>query len=121
MSSGMMLPYREEHMEIDQLVYVGLNGRVFAIDRQSGRTIWEWESPKPRRGFVSLMLDGDRILAGLGGYLYCLNAATGRELWQNPLTGYGLGIFSFASARGQSNPAAVVQQEADDEAARQST
>jgi len=105
-------------MRIDELIFVGLNGTVLAMDRQNGRAIWEWQSPKPSRGFVSLMLDGDRIMAGLGGYLYCLDAATGKLLWQNPLTGYGLGICSFVSVRGQSHAFGAAQQETDDEAAR---
>ena len=103
-------------MAIDQLIFVALNGRVVAVDRERGRIVWNWQSPKPRRGFVSIMLDGDRVVAGLGGYLYCLDAATGRMLWQNPLTGFGLGMFSLASVRGvsQTNEIAAM---ADEQAA----
>jgi PQQ-like domain len=102
-------------MNINDLVFAGLNGRVVALDRARGRIVWQWRSPKPTRGFVTLMLDGDRLLAGLGGYLYCLDPATGRLLWENPLTGFGLGIFSFASVRGSTHPAGAAQQAADDE------
>ena len=102
-------------MRIDEMAFVGLNGRVLGVDRETGRLVWEWRSPKPRSGFVSVMLDGDRLLVGISGYLYCLEAETGAQLWANPLTGYGLGILSFASVRGrtQSNDAAQIQAELD--------
>ena len=108
-------------MDIDQLIFVGLNGRVVAIDRERGRMIWQWQSPKPRRGFVAIMLDGDRVVAGLGGYLYCLEAATGRMLWENPLTGFGLGMFSLASVRGCSQSSEAAQALADEETANSSS
>jgi outer membrane protein assembly factor BamB len=105
-------------MGIEQLIFVGLNGRVMAMDRDTGRLAWEWQSPKPKRGFVTVMLDGDRLVVGLGGYLYCLDAGTGRVFWQNPLTGYGLGMFSFASVRGHSlGSEAAAQAQADEESA----
>lgn len=112
-------------MAIDQLIFVGLNGRVVAVDRERGRVIWNWHSPKPRRGFVSIMLDGDRVVAGLGGYLYCLDAETGRMLWENPLTGFGLGMFSLASVRGSSRsdeiPAMADEQSASADSAPPAT
>jgi outer membrane protein assembly factor BamB len=108
-------------MRIDEMVFIGLNGRVLGMDRETGRLVWEWRSPKPRSGFVSVMLDGDRLLAGLSGYLYCLEAETGAQLWANPLTGYGLGIFSFASVRGQAPVNMIAQLAADEEARRSST
>ena len=108
---------QEDRVNIDQLIFVGLNGRVVAIDPERGRMIWQWQSPKPRRGFVAIMLDGDRVVAGLGGYLYCLDAATGRLLWENPLTGFGLGMFSLASVRGWSQSTEAAQALAEEEAA----
>ena len=104
-------------MDIENYVFMGMNGSVCAVDRDSGRVIWHWQSPKPTRGFVSIFLDGDRLMAGLSGYLYCLDAASGRVLWENPLRGFGYGNFSFASVRGQGDVYAAVQEE-EDEAAR---
>src|SRR5258706_8590344 len=98
---------------MDQMVFAGLNGRVMALNRDSGQIVWQWRSPKPRSGFGSLMLDGDRLLVGLSGYLYCLEARTGRLMWENPFTGYGVGIFSFASVRGQAQANAAAQYVAD--------
>ena len=108
-------------MDIENYVFMGMNGSVCAVDRDSGRLIWQWQSPKPRRGFVSIFLDEDRLMAGLSGYLYCLDAASGRVLWENPLKGFGYGNFSFASVRGQSGVYAAVQEEEDEEARRRSS
>ena len=98
---------------LDQMVFAGLNGRVMALNRDTGQIVWEWCSPKPRKGFITVMLDGDRLIVGISGYLYCLEAATGRLKWQNPLTGYGIALFSFASIRGQAQESTTAQYEAD--------
>jgi outer membrane protein assembly factor BamB len=108
-------------MGIENWVFVGMNGSVCAVERDSGRVVWQWQSPKPKRGFVSIFLDEDRIMAGLSGYLYCLDAASGRVLWENPLKGFGYGNFSFASVRGSWDATSAVQQEEDDEAARRAS
>lgn len=38
------------------LVFVGFNGRVAALNRNTGKTVWQWKSPTPRTGYVSLLL-----------------------------------------------------------------
>ena len=106
-------------MGIENFVFTGMNGNVLAIDRRNGQIAWQWQSPRPRRAFVSIFLDGDRVLVGLNGYLYCLDAASGRALWENPLKGFGHGNFSFASVRGGQMPVyAAAQQEQEEEEAR---
>jgi outer membrane protein assembly factor BamB len=102
-------------MSIDRLVFVGLNGYVMALDRDTGEVVWE--TREMRAGYVSLLLDGDRLIASLNGYLYCFDARDGRVLWQNPLKGYGLGIAHLASVRGQGSQT-VIQQAAAAEAQR---
>ena len=105
-------------MNIDQLVFVGLNGRVSALDRDTGEVVWETHEG---RGDVSLLLDGDRLIAALNGYLYCFDPRDGRVRWQNPLKGYGLGIAHLASVRGQSSQTLLQQVAAAAEAARASS
>ena len=102
--------------QLDQVVFAGLNGRVMALNRDTGQIVWEWCSPKPRKGFVSVMLDGDRLIVGISGYLYCLEAGSGRLIWQNPFTGYGIGFFSLASVRGQAQGSTMAQYDADQQA-----
>jgi hypothetical protein len=97
-------------MNIDRLVFVGLNGRVSALDRNTGEIVWE--TREKLAGDVSLLLDGDRLIAALNGYLYCFDPRDGRVLWHNPLKGYGLGVATLTSVRGQSSQQAAAQQAA---------
>ncbi|MEX2558630.1 MAG: PQQ-binding-like beta-propeller repeat protein [Pirellulales bacterium] len=82
----------------DDLVFVGFNSRVAALDRTSGEKIWDWTSPEGS-GFVALILDGDRLIASVNGYTYCLDPVTGVEIWRNPLKGMGTGVSCLASVR----------------------
>ena len=108
-------------MNVDQLVFVGLRGYIVALDRDSGETAWSWTAPRmTATGFTSLILDGEHLVAGVNGYIYCLNARTGRQLWENPLRGYGNGVTCLTSMRAQAFPALMAggaAQHAADEAA----
>jgi outer membrane protein assembly factor BamB len=88
-------------MTIDELIFVGLNGYVLALHRDTGEIVWSNDQMKS--GYVSLVLDGDRLIASTNGYMYCLNPLTGQIILHNPLSGYGMGApTSVVSARGQS-------------------
>lgn len=87
------------------LVFVGLSGNVIALDRVDGSIVWEWRPPKV--GYLTLLLDGDRLVVSSNGYLYCLDPTTGAPLWQNPLTGKGIGIACLTSVRGSSDDTAA--------------
>lgn len=89
------------------LVFVGFNSQVVAMDRTDGSIIWTWKSPKGRSEHVAVMLDGDLLVASVTGYMYGLNPETGEQLWMNPLTGLGYGIPSLASIRANSGSAAA--------------
>jgi outer membrane protein assembly factor BamB len=92
-------PITATAVELDNLVYVGFNSKVVALDRASGELAWTWKSPKGS-GFVALLLDGDRLIASVQGYTYCLDPLSGEQLWHNPLKGMGVGLPCLASARG---------------------
>jgi outer membrane protein assembly factor BamB len=105
-------------MTIDQLVFVGLNGYAVALDRDTGDIVWS--NDQMHRGYVTLLLDGDRLIVSTNGYIYCLDPLTGRILWHNPLKGYGMGTpTSLVSVRAPSD-SAVVQQAAAAQMAEQS-
>ena len=80
-------------------VYIGVKGHVTAIDKNDGRTLWQ---TKLKHGavnghrFVSLLVEGMRVYAHTYGELFCLDAETGRILWNNPLDGLGYDIASIA-------------------------
>jgi hypothetical protein len=103
---------------IEQLIFVGLNGYALALDRDSGEIVWS--NNEMRSGYVTLLLDGDRLIVSTDGYMYCLDPLTGRIRWHNPLTGYGMGApAALTSVRGQSS-AGVIHQAADEIARRSS-
>jgi len=104
-----------EHTVRD-LVFAALNSRVIALDRYTGEIRWVWKSPKAAR-FMSLLVDGDRLIAAANGYLYCLDPIYGQEVWANPLEGFGVGITALASARGQSDASAAAMERAQQQAA----
>jgi outer membrane protein assembly factor BamB len=87
-------------MTVDQLIFVGLNGYALALDRDTGEIVWS--NDKMKSGYVTLLLDGDRLIASTNGYIFCLDPLTGEIRWNNPLKGYGMGTpASLVSVRGQ--------------------
>jgi hypothetical protein len=89
--------------DLGTIVFVGLNSRVAALDRDSGEVIWKWKSPRGT-GVPILLLDGDRLIVSVQGYTYCLDPLCGDQLWLNPLKGMGLGTPCLASVRGNTTP-----------------
>ena len=90
-------------MSIKNLIFVGFNSRVLALDRYTGEIVWHWQCPKPKMGgYVTLLLDGDRLIVAVQGYIYCLNPASGEQLWYNPTKGFETGVTSIATVRGHS-------------------
>jgi outer membrane protein assembly factor BamB len=94
---------------IDTLVFLGISGVVFALDRTTGTEVWcvELEGSD----FVNVVLDGDRILATTKGEIYCIDPVTAQVIWQNDLPGMGAGIVSIATAHAPSNPDLGLAQE----------
>lgn len=87
-------------MTVDQLIFVGLNGYALALDRDTGEIVWT--NNKMKSGYVTLLLDGDRLIASTNGYIFCLDPLTGEIRWNNPLKGYGMGApTALVSVRGQ--------------------
>ncbi len=91
------------------LVFVGFNSRVCALSRDTGELVWKWKSPEGRSPYVALLLDGDRLMVSVQGYTYCLNPLNGEQVWKNPLSGFGVGVPSLASANGSSGAAAPAE------------
>ena len=86
-------------MNTADLVYVGFLNRVAALERQTGRIVWEWEATKGR-SYLTLLLDRGVLVVSVDGYMYGLEASTGREMWFNPMKGFGTGVASLASTNG---------------------
>jgi outer membrane protein assembly factor BamB len=101
---------------INDVVFVGFNKQIIALDRYTGEKIWDWKSPKGT-GYPAAILDGDRLVVSVLGYTYCLEPTTGALVWENELKGHGTGIASIVSIRGGSSGGAASQQAADAAAA----
>jgi outer membrane protein assembly factor BamB len=87
-------------MKVDELIFVGLNGYALALHRDNGEIVWS--NNEMKGGYVTLLLDGDRLIVSTNGYMYCLDPLTGDILWHNPLRGYGAGApTAVVSVRGQ--------------------
>ena len=100
------------------LVYVGFNKQVCALDRYTGELVWSWKASEGS-GYVVLLYDRDRLIASVQGYTYCLDPATGEQLWMNPLKGFGIGTPCLASVSG-STPMSILGA-AEEEAAQQAS
>jgi outer membrane protein assembly factor BamB len=95
-------------MNIEQLIFIGLNGYALAVDRDTGEIVWT--NNEMKSGYVTLLLDYDRLIVSTNGYIYCLDPLTGNILWHNPLKGYGAGApTSLISVRGQSSQTVIEQ------------
>ncbi len=91
-------------MKITDLVFTGFNRRVAALERDTGRIVWQWRAPKGS-SYVSLLLESDILIVSVDGYMYGLDPLSGKELWFNPMDGFGTGVTSLVSAQGiGSNP-----------------
>lgn len=82
-------------MKTLELIYIGIRGSVVALDRATGAQVW---ATKLRSGdFVSVLVEGNALYATTYGELFCLESATGKVLWHNPLKGFGTGPAMIAT------------------------
>ncbi len=107
-------------MRNTEMVFVGFNGKAAALDRVSGEILWQWSAPKGA-GYVSLLLDGDSLLAAVNGYTYCLDPRSGQQLWFNPMKGFGFGVTSIATATGHTPHAQLAEHQAKKQRAAATT
>ena len=66
---------------VDGVVYIGdLDGKVYALDLQTGKAKWEYETDS---GFLAspAVRDGRVYIGDYDGFFYCLDAADGKKLW----------------------------------------
>src|SRR5437870_11372459 len=78
------------------IVFVGINGTVLAIDRKTGAT--QWQANLKGSDFVNVVLQNADLFASSRGRLYRLDPATGAIQGCNELAGLGWGIVTIAGA-----------------------
>jgi alcohol dehydrogenase (cytochrome c) len=79
---------------------------VRAVDAATGANRWERVAPSSRTGFPTygglLATGGGLVFGATGGYVFALDAASGKELWRVPLGGETLAApISFTVEGGQ--------------------
>ena len=89
-----------------RLVFLGVKGMAVALDRDTGREVWR--TGLKGSDFVNLVLDGGDLFATARGEVFCLDPASGRIRWKNPLRGMGWGLVTVRTP-GTSSQAAVAQ------------
>ncbi len=93
-------------MSTADLVFVGFLRRVAALERNTGQIVWQWEADKGRC-YQTLLLDQGMLIVSVDGYMYGLEASTGRQLWFNEMKGFGSGVASLASVNGSAQNVAA--------------
>ena len=104
---------------IQDIVFVGFNSRVAALDRYSGEIVWDWKAPKGT-GFPSMLLDDDRLIVSVLGYTYCIDPLFGQQVWNNDMKGFGMGTPCLVSMNGSSGSSAAAAAQAAQAAAASS-
>ncbi len=102
-------------MADSQVVFVGIKGRVLALEPATGVEIWR---TRLKGGdFVNIVLADGRIYASTQGEMFCLDPASGTILWHNPLKGLGLGLVTIAAAGTVSQNAVLMRRRREDDEA----
>eukprot|EP01112_Ceratiomyxa_fruticulosa_P018052 TRINITY_DN5725_c0_g1_i1.p1 TRINITY_DN5725_c0_g1~~TRINITY_DN5725_c0_g1_i1.p1 ORF type:complete len:327 (+),score=68.98 TRINITY_DN5725_c0_g1_i1:307-1287(+) len=78
------------------MIFVGTNGYVVALDKRTGQRIWK--TFLKHEAQVSIFPDGQRLLCGNNGYLFSLSVTDGSVVWKNGLKGSGFGNIALASS-----------------------
>ncbi len=85
-----------ESTEFKDIIYLGIAGKIVAIDTTDGTEIWRTKL-KVGGSLTNLSVEEDKIIAYSGGQLFGLERKSGKVLWQNGLTGLGYSSCILAS------------------------
>jgi outer membrane protein assembly factor BamB len=78
------------------LVFVGIRGRVVALDRETGDEVWRVQFGSD---YLTVFWDGDALFAATAGEIWRLDPETGGLQWHNKMRGLGQGLVSLASTQ----------------------
>lgn len=91
-----------------EILIVGTRGHLLAFEKSTGKPVWKYQFEKAfwatGPGFVSTLVDGDKLFAGCYGEIYCFDLIKGVLLWRDNLKGKGFGVVSFAVLGASTNP-----------------
>ena len=82
-----------------ELLFVGIKDVVVALNPGDGGEVWR---TKLKGGdFVTVLWDGEYLIAANYGEVFRLDPGTGGILWHNPLKGLRTGVVSLATSRAE--------------------
>ena len=80
-----------------ELLFVGIKDVVIALSPGDGGEVWR---TKLEGGdFVTVLWDGENLIAANYGEVFRLDPTTGAIVWNNPMKGLRTGVVSLASSR----------------------
>jgi outer membrane protein assembly factor BamB len=83
--------------DLPSLIYVGIKNCVVALDAATGAELWRVKLKG--QDFVTVLFDGQSLIAANAGEVFGLDPQDGGMLWHNNMKGLGLGLVSLASSR----------------------
>jgi outer membrane protein assembly factor BamB len=83
--------------DLPSFIYVGIKNCVVALDAATGAELWR--SKLKGQDFVTVLFDGQSLVAANAGEVFALDPRNGAVLWHNNMKGLGLGLVSLASSR----------------------
>lgn len=89
-------------MKQQQVLFIYSNGRVAAINKNSGDILWEVKlKDHVKSSFAhavgSIQCEGDKLYIGVSGILVCLKTKDGTLVWKNELKGWGYNFVCLAN------------------------
>ena len=91
----------------DHLLFAGTHGHVVAIDKESGRTVWQTKLPSSSSQVVSVLYEDELVFCAAKGHVHALDPGNGKIRWTNSLPGLRHGIVVLNTAQG-SRPEALM-------------
>lgn len=79
------------------LIFTGIKNSVVALDDRTGAEVWRTQLRSS--DFVTVLWDGEALIAANGGEVWRLEPERGQVIWHNELKGMGRGLVSLASSR----------------------
>jgi outer membrane protein assembly factor BamB len=79
------------------LIFTGIKNSVVALDDRTGAEVWRTQLRSS--DFVTVLWDGEALIAANGGEVWRLEPEHGQVMWHNELKGMGRGLVSLASSR----------------------
>lgn len=83
----------------DHLLFAGTHGHVVAIDKESGRTVWQTKLPGSSYQIVSILYEDGLVLCAAKGHVHALDPDNGKIRWTNSLPGLRHGTVVLNTAQ----------------------